>query len=96
MEKTILNITLDENDMITVNIPKQDLAIMAITDVLWDKLTNGQEDALTTLFAITVHLLSRDTTGNLQKQYIKNLESVIPQYRDAFKKSLEEAKSKMS
>lgn len=89
MEKTLLKVTIDENDMINTEIPDRELAVRAITDVIWESVSTGDTKGLDTLFAITVHVLAHDTTGTLEEDYLNNLKETAPKYRKAFKELLE-------
>lgn len=95
MRKDILTIT-QEDDYIDVKIPDRDLAVMTLTDIIWDRVQHRSQMGLDMLFSVVVHTLARDLSGKFQEEFIKNIRKTIPQYQNAYKKLREEMMKKAS
>lgn len=95
MDKDILTIT-QEDDYIDVKIPDRDLAVMTLTDIIWDRVQHRSQMGLDMLFSVVVHTLARDLSGKFQEEFIENIRKTIPQYQNAYKKLREEMMKKAS
>lgn len=80
-EKLILKIEHDEQGNLVVEIPDTDNAVMAVATHVWDGIRKKDQRALDILFSMVTHFLAQDISGNIEKQFIKNLKEVVPEYR---------------
>ncbi len=92
MEKDILTIIARGDDAV-VHIPDDDLAVMTISDIIWDAMKQNRHRALNLLFSILVHTLARDLSGKLQEEFLENIRKTVPAYRNVYKKMLEQKKN---
>ena len=92
MRKDILTIT-QEDDYIDVKIPDRDLAVMTLTDIIWDRVQHRSQMGLDMLFSVVVHTLARDLSGKFQEEFIENIRKTVPTYRNVYKKMREQKKN---
>jgi len=80
-EKIILKMEHDEQGNLVVEIPDTDSAVVAIASHVWDGIRKKDQRPLDILFSVVTHFLAQDISGNIEKQFIKNIKEVVPEYR---------------
>ena len=84
-EKELIKVAYDENGNTVVTIPDYDEAVIAVCNYVHDNLRQKNREPLDVLFAIVVHFLAMELSGNFEKQFIKNLKETTPTYREGYR-----------
>lgn len=84
-KEVLLSIGYDDKGDIEAVCPNIDELIIAVTNEMKVQLAHRKQDWLDVVFAICVHLLASDTSGEFERQFIKNLKAATPQYREIYR-----------
>ena len=84
-KKVLLSIGYDNKGDIEAVCPNTDELIIAVTNEMKVQLAHRKQEWLDVVFAICVHLLASDTSGEFERQFIKNLKAATPQYRGIYR-----------
>ena len=80
-ELEILRIYYNKDGNIQVDCPNMDDAVIAISNHIAVSINRKDLKGLNVLFAIVLHLLAMDTSGNMEKMFLQNLKEKLPAYR---------------
>ena len=80
-EQEILRIYYDKDGNMQVDCPNMDDAVIAISNHIAVSINRKDLKGLNVLFAIVLHLLAMDTSGNMEKMFLQNLKEKLPKYR---------------
>ena len=80
-KKTILSISIDENDEFAVKCPNSPAAIMAVSELIMSRFMDGDTSPLDFLFGIVVDFLAMEKSGKLEKDFLDSIKAAMPEYR---------------
>ena len=84
--------TLDGKNL-KVFCPDKDRAVMAIAGYIGQELfSKNNQGSLDVLLGVIVHVLSMDTSGNLEQEFLENIKEHTPKYREYYKNLAEQMK----
>lgn len=84
--------TLDGKNL-KVFCPDKDRAVMAVAGHIAQELfSKNNQEPLDVLLGVIVHVLSMDTSGNLEKELLDNIKEHTPKYREYYKNLAEQMK----
>lgn len=85
--------TLDGKEL-KVFCPDKDRAVLALAGhIAHELMANDNQEPLDVLLGVIVHVLSVDTTGNLEKEFLDNIKEHTPTWREYYKKMAAQMKS---
>lgn len=80
-KETLLQVSLTEDGEVEVFCPDRDRFVMAMTNKIVRDASLQDQSSLDVFFAINVHMLAMDSSGQFAKDYIRNLETTVDEYR---------------
>lgn len=77
----------DENSPIEFKLPQgEESFVTSISRGIIEKMSRGDSRPLEILLAVVVHALAMERTGNLERDFIRNVKRSLPKYRDVYRK----------
>ena len=90
--KTLLNITIDENQKVNIDCPDYTLLSTALSIQLgFDYFQNDKKKLFHSLFFILMNVVSMDKSGLLEKRFIEVFKKDVPEFRKENERIFEEA-----
>lgn len=84
-KRNLLRIYADEKGGIHSVCEDKERAVMAVTYLIRDAMSKGDQTPMNLQFATTVHLLASDDSGKLEAQYIEKLQAHVAEMRAQLK-----------
>lgn len=96
--EVFLNVFAGEDGELQVKTHKdKNKALLALADYISTRFfVRRNSDALNMLLGVVVHVVSRDKSGNLEREFIDNIKQCTPEMREAYIRFTESVRNKLS
>ena len=84
-KKNLLRVYADDKGGVHFVCEDRERAVMAVTYLIRDAMSKGDQTPMNFQFATTVHLLASDDSGKLEAQYIEKLQDHVAEMRAQLK-----------
>lgn len=96
--EVFLNVFADESGELQVKTHKdKNKALLAVADYISTQFfVRRNSDALNMLLGVVAHVVARDKSGNLEREFINNIKQCAPEMREAYIRFAKSVQNKLS
>lgn len=96
--EVFLNVFADESGELQAKTHKdKNKALLAVADYISTQFfVRRNSDALNLLLGVVAHVVARDKSGNLEREFIDNIKQYTPEMREAYIRFAKSVQNKLS